>query len=91
MPKEKSIDEKREDVLKKIRDGKAEIIWLWFADILGQIKGVALTPREVERAVEDGAGFDGSSVEGFARIEESDLMAVPDRRSRTVPFRRKPG
>jgi len=74
----KEREAKTENVLREIKDGKAEIVWLWFVDILGQIKGVSLTPREAERALESGAGFDGSSVEGFARIEESDLMAVPD-------------
>jgi len=71
-------DRKKEETLREIVDGKASIVWLWFVDILGQLKGVALTPREIERAIEDGIGFDGSSVEGFARIHESDLMAVPD-------------
>jgi len=78
MTGKKGSGGRAEETLKKLRDGKADIVWLWFSDILGQLKGVALTPREVERAIEDGAGFDGSSIEGFARIEESDLMAVPD-------------
>ncbi|MFH1437654.1 MAG: glutamine synthetase family protein [Pseudomonadota bacterium] len=73
-----SKDRKKEEILKNIHDGKADIIWLWFVDILGQLKGVALTPREIERTIVDGAGFDGSSIEGFARIQESDLMAIPD-------------
>ncbi|MBN1772001.1 MAG: glutamine synthetase [Deltaproteobacteria bacterium] len=67
-----------EDALRAIRDGRVEAIWLWFCDILGQLKGVAVTPREFEAALRDGMGFDGSSIEGFARIHESDLMARPD-------------
>ncbi len=78
MTDPKTKDEKREEIMRRVKEGRAETIWFWFPDILGQIKGVALTPRELERALVDGAGFDGSSVEGFARIEESDLMAVPD-------------
>jgi len=68
----------QEDALRAIRDGRVEAIWLWFCDILGQLKGVAVTPREFEHALRDGTGFDGSSIEGFARIHESDLMARPD-------------
>lgn len=71
-------DRLREDALRAIRDGRVEAIWLWFSDILGQLKGVAVTPREFEDALRDGMGFDGSSIEGFARIHESDLMARPD-------------
>lgn len=68
----------KEMVLRRIRDGNVDQIWLWFSDILGQTKGVAVTPREIEVAIHEGMGFDGSSVEGFARIYESDLMARPD-------------
>jgi glutamine synthetase len=71
-------DKDKEQALKTIQDGKVEAIWLWFCDILGQLKGVAVTPREFEDALRDGTGFDGSSIEGFARIHESDLMARPD-------------
>ena len=51
---------------------------MWFTDILGQIKGFAIPTRELEDAFDHGMGFDGSSIEGFARIHESDLMAHPD-------------
>ncbi len=67
-----------EEVLKTVADQKITIIRLWFTDILGQLRGFAITPRELPDALEFGMGFDGSSVEGFARIHESDLMAVPD-------------
>lgn len=65
-------------ILKEVKEQKCEIIWLWFVDILGLLKGVGITPRELEGALYEGVGFDGSSVEGFARIHESDLMAVAD-------------
>ncbi len=68
----------REDVLRTVRDQEISVIRLWFADILGHIKGFAITPRELEYALDHGLGFDGSSIEGFARIHESDLMAHPD-------------
>lgn len=67
-----------EDVLRTVHDEGISVVRLWFADILGQIKGFAITPRELEYALVHGLGFDGSSIEGFARIHESDLMAHPD-------------
>lgn len=74
----------RENILKQINDEKISRIWFWFTDILGQMKGVELAPQEVEGALADGMGFDGSSIEGFARVEESDLMALPDPASFSV-------
>ena len=68
----------REEVLKEVGDDGISVIRLWFTDILGLLRGFAITPRELENALNDGIGFDGSSVEGFARIHESDLMAFPD-------------
>jgi len=67
-----------EFVLKTIKDENISIIRLWFTDILGQLRGFAITSREIEEAMKSGIGFDGSSIEGFARIHESDLMAFPD-------------
>jgi glutamine synthetase len=66
------------DVLKVVKEKGVKFIRLWFTDILGQLKSVAITERELPRALEGGMGFDGSSVEGFARIFESDLVALPD-------------
>lgn len=61
-----------------VKEEKIEVVRLWFTDILGQLKGFNLTVNELDRALEEGIGFDGSSVEGFVRIEESDLIAKPD-------------
>ena len=69
---------KIEDVVKTVEKEKIQVIRLWFTDILGQLRGFAITPRELETALTSGMGFDGSSVEGFARIHESDLTALPD-------------
>lgn len=66
------------DVLKVVKEKGVKFIRLWFTDILGQLKSVAITERELSRALEGGMGFDGSSIEGFARIFESDLVALPD-------------
>ena len=51
---------------------------LWFTDVLGSLKSVAITPAEVEGAIAEGVGFDGSAIEGFARVFESDMVAHPD-------------
>lgn len=67
-----------EDILRKIHDNQVKYIRLWFTDILGQLKGMTITRSEIENVLEMGQGFDGSSIEGFVRIEESDLMARPD-------------
>ncbi|MEW6442831.1 MAG: glutamine synthetase family protein [bacterium] len=67
-----------EDVLRIVRDRKVAFIQFWFTDVLGQLKSFAITPEELELAFTEGMGFDGSSIQGFARIEESDMVAIPD-------------
>ncbi len=66
------------DVIKIVRDKKVSFIQIWFTDVLGVLKSFAITPSELEGALTEGMGFDGSSIEGFARIEESDMVAKPD-------------
>ncbi|UCE23476.1 MAG: glutamine synthetase [Candidatus Zixiibacteriota bacterium] len=68
----------KEDILRLIDEAGVRYIRLCFTDILGKIKGMSITRSEIEQVLDEGQGFDGSSVEGFARIEESDLMAMPD-------------
>ena len=68
----------REFVLREIRDKKVEFVRLWFTDVLGILKSFTIAPRELKQAFDEGMGFDGSSIEGFARIEESDMVAKPD-------------
>ncbi|MDF1544607.1 MAG: glutamine synthetase family protein [bacterium] len=68
----------KEDILRLIDEAGIQYIRLCFTDVLGKIKGMSITRSEIEQVLDEGQGFDGSSVEGFARIEESDLMAVPD-------------
>lgn len=68
----------REFVLKTVKDCKVKFIRLWFTDVLGTLKSFAITVEELERALDEGMGFDGSSIEGYARIEESDMIAKPD-------------
>jgi glutamine synthetase len=69
--------ETKEDVVKYVHDNNVSIINLWFCDILGKIKSFGVPPEQLEVAFDEGLGFDGSSVEGFARIYESDLIAKP--------------
>ena len=66
------------DILKLVKEHKVKFIRLWFTDVLGFLKGFAITTDELEGALDEGMGFDGSSIEGFARIEESDMIARPD-------------
>ena len=68
----------RRAVLKRIRDEKIEHVLFWFTDLEGHLKSFAITPQEMEGALDDGMGFDGSSITGFNRIEESDMVAIPD-------------
>jgi glutamine synthetase len=74
----KSKKESKEYVLKMAKEHDVKFIKLWFTDILGMLKSFAITVEELEGALEQGMGFDGSSIQGFARIDESDMVAMPD-------------
>jgi glutamine synthetase len=65
-------------VLKEAKERGVKFIRLWFTDILGVLKSFSITVEELEGALVDGMGFDGSSIEGYARIDESDMVALPD-------------
>jgi glutamine synthetase len=67
-----------DDVFRLVKDKQVSFIQLWFTDVLGMLKSFAIRPSELEEAMTEGMGFDGSSIEGFARIEESDMIARPD-------------
>ena len=68
----------KSEIMKLVKVNKVRYIRLWFTDVLGFLKGFTITINELPRALGDGMGFDGSSIEGFARIEESDMIARPD-------------
>ena len=74
----RSREEGKEQVRQMVKERGVKFIRLWFTDILGFLKSFAITVEELENALEDGMGFDGSSIEGFARIDESDMVALPD-------------
>jgi glutamine synthetase len=78
MKSNRSKEEAKEYTLKMAKEHDVKFIWLWFTDILGILKSFAITVEELEGALEEGMGFDGSSIEGFARIDESDMVALPD-------------
>ena len=78
----------KEFVLTTARENDVKFIRLWFSDIVGKLKGFAITVEELEDALEQGVAFDGSAIEGFARIQESDMMAKPDPTTfRILPWR----
>jgi len=83
-------DKTKEEVLELVRKKDVKFIRLWFTDILGQLKSFAITAGELEKAFSEGMGFDGSSIKGFARIDESDMIAKPDATTFAVlPWRPK--
>jgi len=89
MEKETKVATK-DDVYEAIEKYGVKFVRLWFTDILGQLKSFAITPRELEGAFDEGMGFDGSSIQGFARIDESDMLAKPDPTTfQIVPWRPK--
>lgn len=71
-------EEARENVLRMAREHDIKFIRMWFTDILGFLKSFSITVEQLAIALEQGMGFDGSSIEGFARIDESDMIAMPD-------------
>src|SRR5436305_8341427 len=73
-----SSPEMRKEVLAEIESRGIQDVLLWFTDLEGHLKSFAITPKEGEGALDDGMGFDGSSITGFNAIEESDMVAIPD-------------
>ena len=74
MSSEKDID----FVLRTVEERNIRFVRLWFTDVLGNLKSFAISPEELEEAFEEGIGFDGSSIDGFVSLEESDMLAFPD-------------
>ncbi len=74
----KMVGDPKEYVMRLVKERNIKFIKLWFTDILGFLKSFTITADELPGALEQGVGFDGSSIEGFVRIEESDMIAMPD-------------
>jgi glutamine synthetase len=65
-------------VMRTVEERGVRLVRLWFTDVLGQLKSFAISPAELENALEEGMSFDGSSIDGFSRVQESDVLAMPD-------------
>jgi glutamine synthetase len=78
IKKEDEMGLTKKDVLKLVKEHDVKFIRLWFTDIFGRVKSFAITEKELESALENGMGFDGSSITGYQAIEESDMIAMPD-------------
>jgi glutamine synthetase len=72
------MGKQEEFVLRALEERDVRFVRLWFTDVLGYLKSVAVAPAELEGALSEGIGFDGSAIEGFARVYESDMLAKPD-------------
>ncbi len=72
------VDKQQEYVLRTLEERDIRFVRLWFTDVLGVLKSVAVAPAELESAFAEGIGFDGSAIEGFARVHEADMLARPD-------------
>ncbi len=72
------MDKQTEFVLRTMEERDVRFVRLWFTDVLGYLKSVAIAPAELEGAFDEGVGFDGSAIQGFARVFESDMVAHPD-------------
>ena len=82
------MDKQRDFVLRTIEERGVKFVRLWFTDVVGTLKSVAIAPAEVEGAFTEGIGFDGSAIEGLSRSFESDLLAYPDPTTfQTLPWR----
>src|SRR6202167_5877589 len=73
-----AVDRQEEFVLRTLEERDIRFVRLWFTDVLGYLKSVAVAPAELEGAFAEGIGVDGSAVEGFSRVYEADMLARPD-------------
>ena len=72
------MDRQKEFVLRTLEERDIRFVRLWFTDVLGYLKSVAIAPAELEGAFTEGIGFDGSAIEGFSRVSEADTVLKPD-------------
>src|SRR5437764_9966721 len=72
------MERQNEYVLRTVEERGVRFVRLWFTDVLGFLKSVEITPAELQVALEEGMTFDGSTIEGYSRIQESDMLARPD-------------
>src|SRR5437763_6529254 len=72
------MERQQDYVLRSVEERGIRFIRLWFTDVLGQLKSIAIVPGELENAFTEGMTFDGSSIDGFSRVQESDMLLHPD-------------
>ena len=72
------MERKQDYVLRTVEERGVRLVRLWFTDVLGQLKSVAISPAELEAAFSEGVQFDGTAIDGFSRVHESDVLARPD-------------
>ncbi len=86
------MEKQQEFVLRTLEERDVRFVRLWFTDVLGTLKSVGIAPAELEGAFEEGIGFDGSAIEGFARVQEADMLAKPDPATfQILPWHSSPG
>ena len=78
MDRQRELDRQREYVLRTVEERGVRLVRLWFTDVLGTHKSIALSPAELDKIFDEGLQFDGSAIDGFSRIQESDVLARPD-------------
>ncbi|MFV0407399.1 MAG: glutamine synthetase family protein [Propioniciclava sp.] len=82
------MDKQTDFVLRTMEERDVRFVRMWFTDVLGFLKSVAIAPAELEGALSEGIGFDGSAIQGFARVYEADMVAKPDPRTfQMLPWR----
>jgi glutamine synthetase len=82
------MQSQRDYVLRTVEERGVRFVQLWFTDVLGIPKSFSITPAELENALDEGMTFDGSAIDGFSRVQESDVLARPDPKTfQILPFR----
>ncbi|MBO0886378.1 MAG: glutamine synthetase beta-grasp domain-containing protein, partial [Acidimicrobiales bacterium] len=82
------MQSQRDYVLRTVEERGVRFVQLWFTDVLGVPKSFSITPAELENALDEGMTFDGSSIDGFSRVQESDVLARPDPKTfQLLPWR----
>ena len=84
------MDKQQEFALRTVEERDVRFIRLWFTDVLGTLKSVAIAPAELEAAFEEGLGFDGSAIEGMTRVSEDDMIPRRSRSCRGAVARKVP-
>src|ERR1700736_30501 len=85
---EDTMERQQDYVLRMVEERGVRFVQLWFTDVLGTPKSFSITPAELENALDEGMTFDGSAIDGFSRVQESDVLAIPDPKTfQILPFR----